>query len=93
MHCGTYDLIRSLNYVSAYISKVRVDIIDKKSVASVFFAVARVMGKDYVQHSLVVLGDLNYILGKCGRFKLCAGSGVLTYHDRIRQISFAIRCG
>ena len=72
---------------------MRVDIIDKKSVASVFFAVARVMRKDYVQHSLVVLGDLNYIFGKCGRLKLCAGSGILTYHDRIRQISFAIRCG
>ena len=55
-------LIRSdrLIYLSVWISKVGAD---TKSVANVFLAVVRLMGKAYTQHSLPVLGDSHYIFG------------------------------
>ena len=76
--------------MSVCVNKVCADI---KSIANLFLAVARVMSKDYTQHLLVVLGDSQDIFGKCSGLKLCVGSGVLTYHGRIRQVSLAILCG
>ena len=76
--------------MSVCVNKVCADI---KSVANLFLAVARVMSKDYTQHLLAIFGDSHDIFGKCGGFNLCVGIGVLTYHDRIRQVSLAILFG